>query len=234
MSSKNNKKVIIIMGAPGSGKGTQSELVSDKLNLYYLETAKMIESNIMKIRGNETVIIKGKKYSLKQEKTNWETGILNSPLMVAFWMKEKIKQLADEGKSLILAGSPRTIPEAKEIIPFLKKLYGIRNIKVVLLDINAKESIFRNSHRKICELARHPILYSKETNKLKFCPLDGSKLLKRKGLDDPKTIMVRLKQYKDRTLPVISYLKKQGISVKKINGSPAPAIVFKNILKALK
>jgi len=222
------------MGAPGSGKGTQSELVSDKLNLYYLETAKMIESNIMKIRGNETVIIKGKKYSLKQEKTNWETGILNSPLMVAFWMKEKIKQLADEGKSLILAGSPRTIPEAKEIIPFLKKLYGIRNIKVVLLDINAKESIFRNSHRKICELARHPILYSKETNKLKFCPLDGSKLLKRKGLDDPKTIMVRLKQYKDRTLPVISYLKKQGISVKKINGSPAPAIVFKNILKALK
>ena len=222
------------MGAPGSGKGTQSELVSDKLNLYYLETAKMIESNIMKIRGNETVIIKGKKYSLKQEKTNWETGILNSPLMVAFWMKEKIKQLADEGKSLILAGSPRTIPEAKEIIPFLKKLYGIRNIKVVLLDINAKESIFRNSHRKICEMTRHPIFYSKETNKLKFCPLDGSKLLKRKGLDDPKTIMVRLKQYKDRTLPVISYLKKQGISVKKINGSPAPAIVFKNILKALK
>jgi len=234
MPSKNNKKVIIIMGAPGSGKGTQSELVSDKLNLYYLETARLIESNIMKIRGNETIIIKGKKYSLKQEKTNWETGILNSPLMVAFWMKEKIKQLADEGKSLILAGSPRTIPEAREIIPFLKKLYGIRNIKVILLDISAKESIFRNSHRKICELARHPILYSKETNKLKFCPLDGSKLLKRKGLDDPKTIMVRLKQYKDRTLPVISYLKKQGVSAKKINGSPAPAIVFKNILKALK
>jgi adenylate kinase len=234
MSLKNNKKVVIIMGAPGSGKGTQSELVSDRLSLYYLETSKVIESNIMKIKGNETVVISGKKYSLKQEKTNWETGILNSPLMVSFWMKEKIKRLADEGESLILAGSPRTMPEAEELTPFLKKLYGTKNIKVVLLDISAKESIFRNSHRKICELMRHPVLYSQETDKLKSCPLDGSKLLKRKGLDDPKTIIVRLKQYKDRTLPVISYLKKQGISVKKINGSPAPAIVFKNILKALK
>jgi len=227
-------KIVIIMGAPGSGKGTQAELVSDKLSLYYIETSKIIESNIMKIKGNETIVINGKKYSLKQEKTNWETGILNNPLMVSFWMKEKIKQLADEGESLILAGSPRTMPEAEELIPFLKKLYGAKNIKVVLLDISAKESIFRNSHRKICKLMRHPILYSQETNKLKSCPLDGSKLLKRKGLDDPKTIIIRLKQYKDRTLPVMSYLKKQGISVKKINGSPAPTIVFKNILKALK
>jgi len=227
-------KIVIIMGAPGSGKGTQAELVSDRLSLYYLETSKIIESNIMKVRGNETIVIKGKKYSLKQEKTNWETGIINSPLMVSFWVKEKVKQLADEGKSLILAGSPRTVPEAEEITPFLKKLYGVKNIKVVLLDISAKESIFRNSHRKICELMRHPVVYNKETARLKLCPLDGSKLLKRKGLDDPKTIIVRLKQYKDRTLPVMSYLKKQGISVKRINGSPAPGIVFKNILKALK
>jgi len=188
----------------------------------------------MKIKGNETIVINGKKYSLNQEKINWETGILNSPLMIAFWMKEKIKQLADEGESLILAGSPRTMPEAEELTPFLKKLYGVKNIKVVLLDISAKESIFRNSHRKICKLMRHPVLYSKDTDKLSLCSLDGSKLLKRKGLDDPKTIIVRLKQYKDRTLPVMFYLKKQGISVKKINGSPAPAIVFKNILKALR
>src|SRR3989339_2269622 len=167
MKKEFKKQVVIIMGAPGSGKGTQAELVSDKLSLYYIETSKIIESNIMKIKGNETIVVKGKKYSLKQEKTNWETGIINSPLMVSFWMKEKIKQLADEGESLILAGSPRTMPEAEELIPFLKKLYGAKNIKVVLLDISAKESIFRNSHRKICKLMRHPILYSQETNKLK-------------------------------------------------------------------
>ncbi len=221
------------MGAPGSGKGTQATLLSEKLSLYYIETSKIIESNIMNAAGNQSVIVNDQKYFFKEEKVKWETGILVSPPLVAFWVKEKIKQLADEGKSLILAGSPKTIPEAKEIIPFLKKLYGTKNIKVVLLDISAKESIFRNSHRKICELARHPVLYSKETVKLKFCSLDGSRLLRRKGLDDPKTIIVRLKEYRERTLPIISLFKKEGLLTKKINGSPAPAIVFANILKVL-
>lgn len=234
MRSKDKKRVVIIMGAPGSGKGTQSELLSNKFNLFYFETSKIIESNIMNATGNQSLIVNGQKYLFKEEKIRWETGILVSPPLVAFWVKEKIKQLADEGKSLILAGSPRTMPEAKEIVPFLKKLYGTKNIKVILLDISAKESIFRNSHRKICELMRHPVLYSKETINLKFCPLDGSRLLRRKGLDDPKTIIVRLKEYRERTLPIISLFKKEGLLTKKINGSPAPAIVFKNILKALK
>ena len=222
------------MGAPGSGKGTQAELLSERLNLFYFETSKIIESKIMNIVGNPTITIGSQKYSLKDEKTKWQTGILNSPPLVAFWVKERIKKLAAEGRSLILAGSPRTYLEAEEIMPLVKKLYGTKNIKTVLLDISAKESIYRNSHRRLCELMRHSVLYSQETAKLKLCSLDGSRLLKRKGLDDPKTIIIRLEQYRERTLPVISYLKKQGIFVKKINGSPAPAIVFKNILKALK
>jgi adenylate kinase family enzyme len=133
-----------------------------------------------------------------------------------------------------LSGSPRTLYEAKEVTPLLKKLYGPKNIKIVLLSVSAKESIFRNSHRRICELMRHPILYSKETAQLKKCPLDGSKLIKRKGLDDPAIIKVRLKEYRERTWPLIGYFKKEGLSVKKINGSPPPAIVFKSILKAFK
>ena len=64
MKKEFKKQVVIIMGAPGSGKGTQSELVSDKLSLYYIETSKIIESNIMKIKGNETIVINGKKYCL--------------------------------------------------------------------------------------------------------------------------------------------------------------------------
>lgn len=222
------------MGAPGSGKGTQAELLSERLSLFYFETSKIIESKIMNIIGNPTVAVGNQKYSLKHEKIKWQTGILNSPPLVAFWVKERIKELAAEGQSLILAGSPRTVLEAREIMPLVKKLYGAKNIKIILLDISAKKSIFRNSHRRICELMRHPVLHSQETTKLKFCSLDGSRLLKRKGLDDPKTIIIRLKEYRERTLPIISLFKEQGLTVKKINGSPAPAIVFKNILKALR
>ncbi|MFQ6049925.1 MAG: adenylate kinase, partial [Candidatus Paceibacterales bacterium] len=66
------------------------------------------------------------------------------------------------------------------------------------------------------------------------CPWDGSKLIRRKKLDDPETIKIRLKEYKERTLPLFDYFKKEKLKVKKINGSPPPATVFKNILKALK
>lgn len=224
--------VIIIFGPPGAGKGTQASLLAEKFNLYYLETSKILEE-VFSESKKKFFVIEGRKYSLKEEKKLWEGGKLCSPPFVTFLIKEKIKKLFQEGKNLVLAGSPRTLYEGKEIIPLLKKLYGEKNIKVVLLEISPKETILRNSHRRICQLFRHPILYSKETANLKICPLDGSKLLKRKGLDDPETIKVRLKEYKERTYPLIEYFKKEGLYIKKINGSPPPATVFENILKAL-
>jgi len=227
-------KVIILLGPPGSGKGTQAELLAEKLNLYYVETSKIIEANVMKAKPGDFVKIKGKNYPLLEERTLWQTGKLCTPEVVSFWMKNKIKELSKEMTGLVFAGSPRTLYEGKEIIPLLKKLYGSKNIKVILIEISPKETIFRNSHRRICQLMRHPILYSKETEKLKKCPLDGSKLLKRKGLDDPEVIKVRLKEYQERTFPLIEYFEKEGLKVKKINGSPPPAIVFENILKTLK
>jgi len=230
---QNRKQVVIIMGPPGSGKGTQAELLADRFSLYYLETSKVLEARFMAAPKGEFVKVYGKKYYMADEKKKWQTGLLNSDPFTNYLMREKISEYFAKGESLLLAGSPRSIDQAKDLMPFLKKLYGAKSISLILLEVSAKESIFRNSHRKICELMRHPILFSKETLNLKHCPLDGSKLLKRKGLDDPETIRIRLEEYKDRTLPLIDYLKKQGISVKRINGSPAPAVVFGNVLKAL-
>lgn len=232
-----NRQVIILFGPPGAGKGTQAELLADKLNLYYFETSKILEEKFREVQEFPTgskknlVKIKGKEYSILEEKKLWETGILCSPPLVVYLVKKKIKELFKLGKNLAIAGSPRTLYEGKEIVPLLKKLYET-GVKVVLLEISAKETIFRNSHRRICELIRHPILYNKETVKLTRCPLDGSKLIKRKGLDDPETIKVRLKEYQERTLPLVEYLKKQGIKVRKINGEQTVANVHKDILKA--
>jgi len=228
-----NFKIIILLGPPGAGKGTQAELLSEKLNFYYFETSKIIESKVMSAKKGDFVEIEGKKYSLLKEKKLWQTGKLCTPEVVTFWVKEKIKKLAKEKKGIVFAGSPRTLYEAKEILPLIKKLYGKENIRVLLLDIPPEVTIFRNSHRRICELRRHPILYSKETEKLTRCPLDGSKLIKRKGLDDPEVIKVRLKEYEQRTLPIIEYLKKSGLKIKKIDASLTPAEVFFKILKAL-
>jgi adenylate kinase len=232
-SSSDGPKLIIIIGPPGSGKGTQANLLAEKFGLCHLETSKVIESKINGAKKNESVTVDGVKYPLNKEFSKWEKGLLNSPPLVAFWMKKRIRDLAARSEGLIFSGSPRTLYEVKVFFPIIRKLYGFKNIKVVFLKISFKEAVFRNSHRKICQLMRHPILYSKETEGLKNCPLDGSKLESRKGLDDPKTILVRLKRFEEETLPVIDYLKKQKVKIISVNGSPVPAKVFSNIVKSL-
>lgn len=232
MKPSNKKLVIILLGAPGAGKGTQAILLSEKFNLYYFETSKILEKEFENEKG--VYEIEGKKYSTKEEKQKWQKGELCSPPFVTFLVKRKIENLAKEGKNLVLSGSPRTLYETERIMPLLERLFGKKNIKIVFLKISPKETLFRNTKRRICELMRHPIVYFKENEKLKFCPLDGSRLLKRKGLDDLQTIKVRLKEYKERTLPILEYLKKRGYQIITVSGSPPPAVVFKNILKKLK
>jgi len=228
-------KIIILLGPPGSGKGAQAELLSKEMNLYYFETSKILEEkfNAQTVGPKTAIKIEGKKYYFSKEKKLWKEGILCSPPFVTYLVSEKIKALFREGKSLILSGSPRTLYEGERLVPLLKKLYGKENISVILIEQDAQASIFRNSHRRICELMRHPILYTKETAGLKQCPLDGSKLLKRKGLDAPETIKVRLKEYQERTYPLVALFKKQGLEVKKVNGEQSVAKVFKDILKVL-
>ncbi len=229
------KQVIILFGPPGAGKGTQAELLSDKLSLYYFETSKILEREFVKAEDSDKRYIEedGKKYDILDEKKLWQGGKLCSPPFVANLVKKEIRELAEKGESLVLAGSPRTLYEGEKITPVLKDLYGEANIKVLFIEISPGETLFRNSHRRICELMRHPILYTEQTKDLTICPLDGSDLVERKGLDDPETIKVRLKEYEERTLPLLDFFKKEGVGVRKINGEQSVSDVFRDVQKAL-
>ena len=233
VSSKRSKEVIIILGPPGAGKGTQAELLSDKFKLYLFETSEVLEDSFSLARPDEFIEIGEARYYYLEEKKKWEAGELCDPEFVSELVKREMKRLAEEKKNLVIAGSPRTLTETKMVIPFLSDLYGKSNIKMLLIDIPAQETIFRNSHRRICRLTRHPILYNKETKDLKICPLDGSPLVKRKWLDDPETILVRLNEYRSRTLPLLRYCRKDGFKIKEINGVGSVEKVFQRVLKAL-
>jgi len=227
------KEIIVLFGPPGAGKGTQGELLADKLGLYYFETSKILEKEFNN-SSQDIIEVDGEKFESSKEKDFWKKGILCSPPFVAYLVKKNIKELAGQGKGLILCGSPRTVYESESIIPLIKELYGAENIKVVFLEIKPETTIFRNSNRRICDLMRHPILYNEETKDLKKCPLDGSLLVKREGLDDPETIKVRLEEYKNRTLPILEIFEKEGIEVHKVNGEQSPADVYRDILLKIK
>ncbi|OHA73468.1 MAG: hypothetical protein A3B24_03070 [Candidatus Wildermuthbacteria bacterium RIFCSPLOWO2_01_FULL_48_16] len=221
------------MGSPGAGKGTQAELVSQRFNCTYLETSKLLEASFREPKEGEYVEAEGKKYFLTEEKKLWETGFLNSPPFVTELVVEKIQELFGQKKSVLFAGSPRTLEEGRIEMPLLAELYGKENIFIIVLEVGEEEVAFRNAHRRLCQLMRHPILYSKETEALQFCPLDGSPLVRREGLDDPEVMHVRLKEYRERTEPLLQYFKEEGFTVHTINGAQLVASVFEDIVKVL-
>lgn len=230
---KGQKFVVIIIGPPGAGKGTQAELLAEKLNLYYFETAHVLEESWANAKKSDyTEIDGGEKFYLLDEKKLFDKGIICSPPFVSFIVKKKIEELAEQNKNIVLAGSPRTLHEGKQLMPSIIDLYRIENILVLELKISNKQAIWRNTRRKLCSKCRYPVPFTKETQKLKECPKCEGKLVTR-TLDKEDVIKVRLKQYKGRTYPLFKYFKEIGIIVKEINGEQSIEDVLKDILKAI-
>jgi len=227
------KQVVILFGAPGAGKGTQAEFLADKLGLHHFESSKVLEDCFKKEKPEKIFEADGQKFKVSDEIKRWQTGLLNSPPFVVSLFVEKIRDLATGGESIVFSGSPRTVYEAEKEIPLFIELFGKENIKVIVLELSAEASIFRNSHRRICELMRHNIIFSKETEKLTKCPLDGSDLVARKGLDDVETIKKRLEVFKRETLPVIGIAEKLGLKPQKVNADQAVVGVHKAVLEQL-
>lgn len=224
MPDLNKKQVIILIGPPGSGKGTQAELLAEKFGLFHLESSKVIEEKIKNAPPDDAI--------MQREKKLWESGILNTPELVLEWIKEKAKEVAGEGHGIVFSGSPRTIYEAEGEAPVLEELYGKENVKVFNIEISEDESIKRNSKRRICKDSRHPIPGFPEFEGITKCPKDGSEIITR-VLDNPETIKIRYQEYLNRTLPIIDFLKKRSYKIMGISGEQSIENVFKDILKEL-
>ncbi len=215
--------VIVVLGRPGSGKGTQAALLAKKLGLFHFETSDVIQEKFRKFPNDPEI---------KRAKEFFYGGKMTPTRLVTGWVIEKIKKI--KTKRIIFDGSPRTLYEVKRFFPVLVNKYGAGNIKILNIKISPQEAIWRNTRRKICQKCDNPIPYTKQTKDLKICPRKGcgGKLITRED-DKPKKVKKRLKVFMKETYPVIKFFKKKG-SLIEINGEQNIENVFKDILKASK
>jgi adenylate kinase len=223
--SKNQKSAIILLGRPGSGKGTQAELLAKKLGFFHFEMSDLLQK-IFKTKPNDPEV--------KLAEKAFYSGKLVAPDFIIRLNIETIKKIKKQGKGIVFDGSFRLIPEAKEVLPILIKEYGRENVKIFNVKVSDRESIWRNTRRKICQKCDSPVPYTSQTKDLKICPRKGceGKLITRID-DNPGTIKRRLKIFAKQTQPVINYFKKQKL-LTDINGEQSIEDVFKDILKAFR
>lgn len=229
-------KAIIIYGPPGSGKGTQAKLLADKFGLVNFDTGKYIEQVVHDSKNK-------KNKAIQKQRELFDSGILCDPSWVLKIVNGKTRQLAESGFGVVFSGSPRTLYETfgdlpagqagksqSGLIGVLEKYYGKKNVFIFNIDISDKNSIKRNGNRLMCSVCGTQLLsISKFRNiKMSLCPFCGGKLYRR-TLDKPEIIKIRLKEYRERTLPIQKELKKRGYRVIKINGEPLPYQIHQKI-----
>lgn len=188
---------IIMLGAPGAGKGTQAEKIAEKYQVPHISTGDIFRSNIK--NGTEL----GKK-----AKTYMDQGLLVPDELVVDLVVDRLKQ-ADCEKGCILDGFPRTIPQAEALDAALKKDNDAVDFAIDI-EVPDQAIIDRMSGRRACVncgMTYHTQYMPPKTEGK--CDKCGSDLILRDD-DKPETVKKRLDVYHEQTQPLIDYYKKQG------------------------
>ena len=210
---------LILLGAPGAGKGTQAKMISEKYGIPQIATGDMLREAVAK--GTEL----GKK-----AKEYMDRGELVPDEIVIGIVKERLQQ-PDCEKGFILDGFPRTLAQAEALDEMLKEL-GKEIDAVINISVPEEEVVKRIAYRRTCRNcgAVYHLIYNppKEDGKCDKC---GGELYQRDD-DKEETVRERFKVYRERTEPLIDYYKKKGLlydvdGTKDING------VFEEITKIL-
>jgi len=228
MIASDNPYLIIFLGAPGSGKGTQTILTAEKFKLLRVEMSKLLERHLANAKPGEKIVANGTDYLIEDQMKRWQEGFLVEAPVVSKILEQELKALLERGESIILDGFPRSVEQMEFVMEFLDKEIGKDRMLIFYLNVGEEASLQRNSHRRICELMRHPVLSHPDTEKLTICPLDGSRLINR-ALDDPEVIKVRLQEFRKQTLPLLDYFEKEGVVIHRINGEQSIVDVFGEI-----
>ena len=209
---------LVLLGPPGAGKGTQASKIVDKYNLVHISTGDIFRKNLSE---NTPLGQKAKEYMDK--------GLL-VPDDVTVEMVEDRLSWDDINGSYMLDGFPRTIAQAEAFDKILEK-NGEKLDLALCIEADYSLLTKRITGRRMCKCGATYHVEFQPPKKEGICDKCGGELYQR---DDDKedTVVKRLKEYEEKTQPLVEYYKKQNI-LKTINGSRTVEEVFEDISKLL-
>ena len=210
---------IIMLGAPGAGKGTQAKMIADRYNVPHISTGDIFRANI---KNGTELGMEAKKYM--------DQGKLVPDELTVKILLDRVAQ--DDCKNgYVLDGFPRTIPQAEVLDKALNKI-GDKIDYAVDIDVPDENIINRMSGRRACVTcgATYHIVHV-PPKKEGICDGCGSELILRDD-DKPETVKNRLTIYHDQTQPLIDFYTKKGI-LKSVDGTQDMNDVFAAIVAIL-
>lgn len=211
---------LILLGAPGSGKGTQAKLLVEKYNIPQVSTGDLLRA----------AVAEGTPLGQKA-KAAMDAGKLVSDDLVLELIRERLNQ-DDAKKGFILDGYPRNQAQAKSLDELLKKIDAPLD-KVVLVDVDFDILVKRVVGRRIAMKSGEIYnIYFKPPKQENVCDISGETLTHRKD-DNEDTITSRLNVFQEQTAPLIDYYRDRGL-LSSIDGEGEIDEIFDRLAKALK
>lgn len=210
---------IIMLGAPGAGKGTQAKMIADKYQIPHISTGDIFRANIK--NGTELG---------KEAKKYMDQGLLVPDELTVKILLDRVAQ-PDCANGYVLDGFPRTIPQAEVLDKALTEL----NDKIdyaINVDVPDENIVKRMSGRRACVAcgATYHIEHI-PPKKEGVCDKCGEALILRDD-DKPETVLNRLKVYHDQTQPLIDFYTGKGV-LKSVDGTVDMQDVFASIVAIL-
>jgi adenylate kinase len=212
-------RLVVLLGPPGAGKGTQAQRIAGQYGLQHLSTGDMLRDNILR----DTELARKARLLVNR-------GNLVSDDIVLGMVQDRIAQ-SDCENGFILDGFPRTLPQAQGL-EGICRLYKSKSITVLNMLVEPELLIRRLANRRICKMSGH--IYSL-ADRPPICPdicdIDGSDLLQRPD-DTEAVIRERIQTYERHIHPVIDYYSARGL-LYEVEGIGDPNAVMANIVKVL-
>jgi len=210
---------IIMLGAPGAGKGTQAKRIAEKYGIPHVSTGDIFRANLKE----------GTELGLKAKVFMDQGGLVPDEITIGMLM-DRIHQ-ADCSNGYVLDGFPRTIPQAESLAKVLAEA-GENVDYAIDVDVPDENIINRMAGRRGCPkcgASYHTVFCAPK--KEGICDKCGSELVQRAD-DQPETVKKRLTVYHEQTQPLIQYYTKAGI-LKSVDGTQDMKKVFDDIVAIL-